>query len=108
MAKEGRRVMTISDCRAVTKVDVAVRSAFGKHSNSQSEAVRKNNLVSIVVVESGVLRAALTAITWLSPQMRSTRAVKNLDDAAEAVRAACATGAVPVPPTLELLLRNER
>lgn len=105
MMKAGRRTMTISDSREVSKVDVAVRKAFGDFSNSQEPAVQANAVVSVVVTDNMLLRAALTAVTWLSPRMRGTRAVSDLQGAAEAIRTSCANVGVPVPTTLDALMR---
>lgn len=104
LTHERRRSMTVSDSREVSKVDVTVRKAFAEFSNSQDPAIQENVLVSIVITDSVILRAALTAVTWLSPRMRSTRAVSDFEGAADAIRRGCANADVPVPATLDALL----
>lgn len=72
----------VVDTSGITKVPgAAMRRRMKDFEDSRRAIIARQNIGSAIVLPSGVLRGAYTALRWISPQPSPNRAFSNLQDA---------------------------
>lgn len=96
--QEGARVVQISDAGQAERPDPVVRKLLAQLADAQSEEHEGVTIATIVVLESAVLRGAMTAIGWLT---RRSLDVVSVADMPTAIRRAreLLTKAGQIPPS---------
>jgi hypothetical protein len=95
------RFVAISDVRAAIKLpDAATCLRFGEEANHLAEQLDMWSLGGAVVLESALIRGALSAIEWLYHPRRPTTYFHNMHGAVTwAIRKLEAAG-TPIPPAI--------
>lgn len=82
-ARRGRRVVSISDSTRSDRPDAEARKYWAESMSQTPESVQAATLGNIVVVDSVLIRGALTAIGWLNPKARELETVRTLSQGIE-------------------------
>jgi hypothetical protein len=100
----GSKVVSISDATRSERPSPEVRRFWAENTQNSPPAVKAAMLGTFVVIDSAILRGAMTAIGWLSEEARAIEPFRTVDDAiAEAVRRLDGAGfSVSVPRSYSL------
>lgn len=93
----GRRVVSISDATYARKPSPEMRRFWAETSNNAGDSMKQASLATFIVVNSALLRGAITAIGWLSPALRDLESFANIDDAVREGLARLIKAGLPVP-----------
>jgi len=77
----GRRVVTINDATWAQKPSPEMRRFWAGMAEQSSESMKGATLATFLVVNSPILRGAITAIGWLTPALRDLESYSSVDDA---------------------------
>jgi hypothetical protein len=66
----GRRMVIVSDCRAMGRASPLARKRIADHTAAQRELFGATMLGSCTVFSSALVRGVLTALAWLDPDLR--------------------------------------
>lgn len=96
-AAHGRRIVSISDASAAVKPTPEMRKFWADLSNNATEGMRGANLATFLVVNSPILRGAITAIGWLSPSLRDLESFSTIDEALREAMVRLMKAGLPLP-----------
>jgi hypothetical protein len=98
-AKErNRRLVTINDAFATDRPSPKVRQLLVDLAKEQPPWARQMTLQGFVVVESALIRGAVTALSWLDPNLMSgSKVVPSIEAAIEAALAVLDEAGIPRP-----------
>jgi hypothetical protein len=98
----GRRVVSVNDSTQTGSPTPELRKFWSEMAERTSPTVLTAMLGTFVVLDSALMRGALTAISWLSPVLRDIESFATLPLALKAgtERLAAAGTPVPLSPTL--------
>lgn len=82
-ARKGRRVVAISDSTRSDRPDAEARKYWADSMSQTPDTIRGATLGNIVVVNSVLIRGALTAIGWLNPKAKELVTVATLQQGIE-------------------------
>lgn len=82
-AKNGHRVISISDATHAERPDPDARKFWADSTRNEPSAVRDATLARFIVVDSAVIRGAITAIGWLNPEIRNIKTFATVSAAIE-------------------------
>jgi hypothetical protein len=97
-AAAGRRLVSICDATLATKPTPEMRRFWADFSNSTTQTMKDATLATFLVVNSPLLRGAITAIGWLSPALRDLESFSTIDDAVREGASRLARASTPIPP----------
>lgn len=70
---KGERFLTVTDTRMNESVSARQRQLIGAWVNERGDLIKKFSLGSIIIVDSAMIRGALTAIGWVAqPDLHSS------------------------------------
>jgi len=104
---EGTRMVLVVDVLKTNAPDAAARSRLGEFTRGQTEADEALLLGALLMIESALMRGALTALSWLAPgKLHSTHAVKGYREAVARARKLFEDAGQPVPDALDAFARE--
>jgi hypothetical protein len=96
-AASGRRMLSICDATLATKPTPEMRRFWADFSNASTQTMKDATLATFIVVNSPLLRGAITAIGWLSPALRDLESFSTIDEAVRDGAARLARAGTPIP-----------
>jgi len=93
----GRRVVTINDATWAQKPSPEMRRFWAEMADRSSESMKAATLATFLVVNSPLLRGAITAIGWLTPALRDLESYASVDDAIREGMARLLRADLPTP-----------
>lgn len=109
LCRRGIRFVAVSDVRAsLSMPDAKTRLRFAEESIRFEADARTWSLGAIVVVDSPLIRGALTAIEWLSRPPRPTRYFSDFNAAISRAAMLLESGNVALTPNIRRFLRDTR
>lgn len=108
LCRQQVRFVAISDVRAATKLpDAATCRRFGEAADQLSEELHSWSLGGAVVLESALIRGALTAIEWIYHPRRPTTYFYDLHGAVTWAMERLERGGVPISPAIREFAREQ-
>lgn len=84
---EDSRFIMVADSRNVDKITSLFRRDYAAWENTLSDERYGRMALRVVILDSAIVRGAITAMSWFSPRMKSIVAVANIDEAVKTVEA---------------------
>lgn len=107
LCRQSMRFVAISDVRAATKLpDAATCRRFGEAADQLQEELNAWSLGGAVVIESALIRGALTAIEWIYHPRRPMAYFYDLNGAVTWAIQKLETGGVPISPAIREFARQ--
>ncbi|HEX2736413.1 MAG TPA: hypothetical protein VHM70_32645 [Polyangiaceae bacterium] len=95
------RFVAISDVRASTNApDAKTRKCIADHSNAFAELAKEWSVGSVIVVQSELIRGALTAIEWLTRPASPRYYCCDMSSAVDRATALLEQAGIPVTPAI--------
>lgn len=82
--KRGEQFVTISDTSVIGTVSAKQRQMVGEWLKQNRASIEKLSIGAVLVVESALMRGAMTAIGWVSQSPLDMTYVKNWEQATDA------------------------
>jgi hypothetical protein len=98
---ENTHYLTIADGRQANRPPASVRKRFAEMSDVMSESGHDRFVAAILVLESALVRGALTAIQWMSRRSLRIETVGSIDEAIDRARSRLAKAGAAFPAGLD-------
>lgn len=102
--RRGQKFVTITDTRFNDTATARQRQLIGEWVKKNGPTIQRHSLGSVLIVESAIVRGALTAISWVSQADFSSSYVKNWEQATSATLALLEKAGQPTTGLRERLL----
>ena len=99
--RENTKFITLSDARLAKRPDATVRKTIAELSDEAPAALHERHLPSVLVLESAIVRGALTAIQWMSRNEFKTLSAPTMAAGFERVLASLAAERISIPSGLD-------
>jgi len=76
---QGRRILSIADATRSVKPTPELRRFWAEMSERTTPAMKEATLATFLVVNSALIRGAITAISWMSPSLRDLESFATID-----------------------------
>ena len=94
---KGRRVLSIADATLAVKPTPDMRRFWAELSDRATPTMKEATLATFLVVNSALLRGAITAISWMSPSLRDLESFATIDEAIREGSVRLARAMTPIP-----------
>jgi hypothetical protein len=78
---QGRRILSIADATMAVKPTPDMRRFWAELSDRSTPTMKEATLATFLVVNSALIRGAITAISWMSPSLRDLESFGTVDEA---------------------------
>ena len=100
---DGVKLISLFDARGTTKVTAEVRRELGEWTKRTDANSQEIQPVTVVILDSALVRGAMTAIGWISSSVARTTPAKSIDEAVAVIQRRCREEGLDIPPGLSAL-----
>lgn len=98
--KNSERIVLISDTFATERPTATARKRIADRTSAHADVAQSITLQSFIVIESALIRGAVTALSWVMPSMEENEVVGSIETAIDRALAALDAAGIARPTGL--------